>query len=645
MSLTGSNAELSLKGWFVPVFIAAALCSLLATFPHASVRPAVPYKVELLLAVIGILYAGWLFLKYLRTQPVSSARIGNAGVGILAFALFGLLSILWAESPSGVIHHSLLWLIYVCVFLAFKGRSPFDPGLRFAFRLFISITVILGFFAVIDRLSVADFAFSEGTIRIRYGKYAEMLITFLPLLWAAAIWTKNRKSKLLLTAAALLGWLTVMLSLSRGAFIAGVAGMALFFAAMLLFVRKRPRKAALVLAGIWLIFTVGAQLSFTFLSKAPSTAEYISGSVDPSNTSVEMRKFTWLVAFTMFRDNAILGVGADNFGINVTEARRSFRLKSPDEPPTEIAEDYLIERAHNEYLQILAELGITGFILFCIPFVLFKIKFLGYLSRRNWRITPFAAAALGGLTAFAVSSLSSSFSYRSIQNGVVFFIVFGLLIRRVTRQNENGRFISASVFPAAVGALSLVLLVFSLRLVAAEYYVHQAERSGPAGYEHLFQRALDLDSGYAGAYYLLAGRESSAGRYASAAYNFTHAVKHGIATSDTFVQLAKAHSAHGNFEAAKDVFDHGISVYPRSIYLRSAFVLFLEKNGHFHEAKSQEMEALKIDWPQARGWMMLLREGGNVAFRAAENDPGITKPADLRPASAVPQYIEAIPYQ
>jgi hypothetical protein len=393
------------------------------------------------------------------------------------------------------------------------------------------------------------------------------------------------------------------------------------------------------------MLTIGAQLSFTFLSKAPSTAEYISGSVDPSNTNVEMRKFTWQIAFTMFRTNPILGVGADNFGINVTEARRIFRGMSPNHPPSEIAEDYLIERAHTEYLQILAELGLVGFLLFCIPFVIFKLQLLQYLRRRKWKITPFAAAAVGGLAAFAVSSLSSSFSFRSIQNGVVFFIVFGLLIRRVTGRNKDGRSIPASILPAAVGVLSLVLLVFSLRLVAAEYYLYQAERAGPAEYEHLLQRSLMLDSGYAGAYYLLAGRESSAGNYASAAYNFTHAVKHGIATADTFVQLARAHSADGNLDAAKNTFAYGLSVYPRSIYLRSAFVLFLEKNGKVDEAKAQELEAIAIDGPQARGWMMLLREGGNAAFRAAENDPGITKPADLRPASAVPQYVEPIPYK
>lgn len=627
------------------MLFAAALCSLLITFPHASIRPSLPYKVELLTAVIGIAFAAWMFSKYRRSQSAGTVRIEGIGTGILAFTIFGLSSFLWAASLSGVIHHSLVWLIYACVFLAFANRSPINNGVDFALRLFVAITVILGVFAVIDHLSAVEFAFNEGTIRIRYGKYAEMLITYLPLFWAAAIWTRDRRTRLLYIATGLFGWLTVMLSLSRGAFIAGIAGMALFFGLMMLLGGKRPRRAALAMAVIWLILTAGAQLSFTLFSTLPSTAEYISGSVDPSNTNVEMRRLTWRIAYIMFRENAALGVGADNFGINVTESRRVFRTESPESPPADIAEDYLIERAHNEFLQILAELGIAGLILFCVPFVLLKIEFLRHLRRRNWRITPFVAAAIGGMTAFAVSSLASSFSFRSIQNGVVFFIIFGLLARRIAGKTTGGRLMPATVLPAAIAVTSMLLFFYSLRLAAAEYCVFQAERSEPADSERLFKYALFFDDDYAGAYYLLAGREASAGRYASAVDNFTQAAKHGIATSDTFVQLAKAHLAEGNFDAAKSTFTYGLSVYPRSIYLRSAFVLLLEKNGHFDEAKVQEKEAISIDGPQARGWLLLLREGGNAAFRAAEKHPEIAKPADLRPASAVPQYVEPIPYQ
>jgi tetratricopeptide (TPR) repeat protein len=347
----------------------------------------------------------------------------------------------------------------------------------------------------------------------------------------------------------------------------------------------------------------------------------------------------------MFRDNAIFGVGADNFGVNVTEARRAYRLENPENPPTEIAEDYLIERTHNEYLQILAELGIVGFTLFCIPFVIFKLQLLQYLRRRRLSIRPFVAAAISGMSAFAISSLVSSFSFRSVQNGVVFFIVFGLLAHRTAGRNQRSWKIPAFVLPAVIAGSSLLLFAFSIRLAAAEYYVYRAERSDAAGSEPLFQKALYLDADYAGANYLLAGRQAAVGNFESAIDNFSASIDRGIATSDTFVRLAKAQAATGNIEEATKTFEHGLEVYPRSIYLRTAFVVFLEKNGRKDQAEEQARKALSIDGPQARGWLLLFREGGNNAFRAAQKDPGIAEPDELRPASAVPQYLDAIPYQ
>lgn len=641
MPPSASRSDSNLLAWAYPFLLAAGLCSLLATYPHASIRPAQPYKVELFLSALGIIAGVLLLTKYRRNGTAITITLNCTVICFLIFAAFSAVSSLWADSTAGVIHHSLLWLFYIFVLLLLSNASTTD----FAIKLFISITVIISLFTIVDHFSVVDFAFSEGTIRIRYGKYAEMLVTVLPLLWAAALWSKTKRLKMLLITAASLNWLAVMLSLSRGAFIAGIAGMAFFLPAVLIFSGKRLRRPALMIAAIWLTLTIGTQAAFTFFSQVPSTTAYISGRVDPNNTNVEMRKFTWQLAFTMFRQKPILGIGADNFGVKVTEARRAFRVVSPDNPPTEIAEDYLIERAHNEYLQVLAELGIIGFILFCIPFAIFKLRFLGYLRRRRFRITPFAAGAIGGLSAFAISSLTSSFSFRSIQNGFVFFIVLGLLIGHTEKRTRTGTRLPAMALPALVIAVSIALGIFSATRATAEYFVYRAERAEPQNYEEQFRNAFLFDPGYAGAYYILAGRKAADGENEAAANNFSKSVELGIATSDTFVQLARSHEMSGAANVAEDALLRGLRIYPRSVYLYAVYAEFLRKQGRPDEARRQEEAALAINSKQARGWLLLLRDGATTAFYAAEKDTDIAKPADLRPASAVTQYVEPIPYQ
>ncbi|QQS32848.1 MAG: O-antigen ligase family protein [Acidobacteriota bacterium] len=641
MPPSASRSDSNLLAWAYPFLLAAGLCSLLATYPHASIRPAQPYKVELFLSAFGIIVGTWLLTKYRSKDSAIELTLNSTVISFLVFAAFSVVSALWADSTAGVAHHSLLWLFYICVLLIFSKLSTTD----FAFKLFVSITIIIGLFTVIDHLSVVEFAVSEGTIRIRYGKYAEMLVTFMPLLWAAALWSKTKRLKILLIAVASLNWLAVMLSLSRGAFVAGIAGMILFTALMLVLGGKRSRKPAVIIAAIWLVLTVGTQAVFTYFSQVPSTTAYISGSVDPDNTNIEMRKFTWQLAFALFRQQPILGVGADNFGVNVTEARRAYRDSSPDSPTAEIAEDYLIERAHNEYFQILSELGIAGFVLFCIPFALFKMRFLSNLRRRRLRITPFAAAAIGGLSAFALSSLTSSFSFRSIQNGVVFSVVLGLLIGHIEKKKRTERQLPALALPTLIIAASVALGIFSVTRAAAEYFVYQAERAEQHHYEEQFRRAFLFDPGYAGAFYILAGRKAADGEHEAAAYNFSKAVKLGIATSDTFVQLARSYEKTGAINDAENALLRGLSIYPRSVYLNAVYTEFLQKQGRPDEAVRQEEKALAINSKQASGWLLLLREGATAAFYTAEKDKTIAKPADLRPASAVTQYVEPIPYQ
>lgn len=118
----------------------------------------------------------------------------------------------------------------------------------------------------------------------------------------------------------------------------------------------------------------------------------------------------WQTTLQVFRDNPILGVGLDALPSAYT------RYDTWNGA-------YRIERAHNDYLQILAESGILGFV--CLA------AFLYFLFRRGWQIMTtsrdsfrrgVALGALAGCFGIAIHSFFD-FPLRTPANSLVFLIL------------------------------------------------------------------------------------------------------------------------------------------------------------------------------------------------------------------------------
>lgn len=629
------------------VFLAIILVAILLPLPRAGMAVNHPYKIELLLSLFLITF----FILKLRAKEQREWFTKRAGsclrpvfLSLILFTLWSGVSAIWAKSLDSVVHHTLLWSIFSVFLLIFTGLVR--PGVKFITGTFTVVSVIIALLCILDYLTISDFTLFEHAHRVRYAKSAELLVTLSPVLWAAAIYARKRGPALLLAAA--LSWVTVMLSLSKGAFIAGIAGSSIFFIGSAVFGMRRFRKRAVTVATVWLILTIATQVFFSAFSAFPSTADYITGAADPSRTSSNVRLFIWKVALQMAADNWLTGLGADNFAMNLNEARARFRQNNPAEPKEEIAEDYLLERAHNEPFQILTELGAIGLGLFLLPFVIFALCFLRYFRHNRSRISPMLWASLAGTAAFMLSSLFSSFSFRSAQNGVVFFAVLAIAVNEMAKlsRKSEGRSV-ISVFPLPVYLLAwlcaLSLAFFGLSKTVAEYHVYQAERSESyAEAENHFQIAVLADSEYAGAYFLHAARASKEGSDVEAAPLTRKAINLGIGAAVAYLQLAKRQIAAGQRDNAEATFREALAIYPRSIFLRTEFSIFLENHGMPAEAEEQLAAARLINLRHANGWHLLIKHGSVTAFYRAQSDPNIAPPAELMPYEAVIPYVDAV---
>jgi tetratricopeptide (TPR) repeat protein len=434
-----------------------------------------------------------------------------------------------------------------------------------------------------------------------------------------------------------------MLSLSKGAAIAGVIGFGVAFAGCLMLSHKAARRPVLRLAGLWLGLTITVQAFFYFASPLPATADYFAGNAGNAALSRRHRLLVWQIAGEMATQHPLTGVGGNNFAALTNFARANLAARNTDNSSPEIAEDIVLERAHNEYLQILAELGAVGLLLFAAAFGAVKLNILKSLRKRNFRLAPMTWAGIGGLTAFAVSSLISSFSFRVVQNGIAFMLILGFVINRTAREKPTP---SSRPSIAAFALLSLIAVVFFGTKAVGEYSVYRAERVEDVETAHGYMsNAIRLDPDNLNARYALGSGLATQGEYERAAFELRQAIDRGLGVSMTYAQLARLFRQSGDAAEAEKTFTEAVAIYPRSPYLRVEFAIFLEETGREADAGYMRAAARQIDEKQANGWYSLIKDGSTAAFMRSQNDKTVAPPADLVPGNAVRQYLDKLPWE
>lgn len=625
--------------WIFALWFALLLIPLLRIIPNPASVTGNPWKVELFASFFLCLAVLWALLRKSRLEinlPVL--------VPFLLFIAWSGVSFFWAESGQAVAHHTLVWvgyLLFYCVFLYLlksqTNRAVLLAAIAIAF-------LIITFSCFFDYVTIVDFAADEGHFRTRYARYAELLAMLSPLFWALSLQVKNRKSQFIFLAIGAAFWLGVMFSLSKGAFLAGICGFAVFFAASLIFSKKiYDRRKIAVLVVVWLIITCASQISFTSNSNTPTTANYIAGrNAEQHRNTTSMRVFTWKIARQMFGDHLLSGVGADNFGLEFKNSRINYAANNPDDELLVVAEEYMVERAHNEFLQIFAELGVVGAMIFLSLVGGFLFLLTKAFVADGYRFSPLLWACVAGFGAFFVSSMFSSFSFRVVQNGIVFFFVLALAtyeMQKIFRKKKKPLpTFSFQPKPVLAFSFSLAALFFVISLSAnlSNQYVLSAENAEDfAVGEDFYRQAIRLNPRNASAYFSYGQQLYFKKQPEKAVPMFEKAIENGLDASIAYSYLASAQAAAQNPQAAEETIVQALRIYPRSTFLRVRYATLLEKKGETKKSDEQMEIARRINDKQANGWQELLTTGAAATALKARSDEKIIAPHELLPTACL----------
>jgi O-antigen ligase len=640
------NRTITLKNSRQPfsyIFLAFWSALLLANFVPAIPQPAVIigylWKVEFALA--AFLLAAIVFLLKLpkeKFERVTRKEFFFIILPLLLFTIWSGFSIFWAQSPRNALHHTLLWACYCIFYLLIRQLVKQPKSLALSFKFTGLVIFILGAACIAEYVSSPENITAFFTYR--YYKYAEALVTLLPVFLALALQSKSRIA-MLSGAVALIAWMVMLLSLSRTLFITGFVTVGLFFALVFIFQdwKKHLKKSSLLFGSLILCVFI-SQMSFSSGKHENATITRFSGG-EISQASFSSRFLFWGIALESFKQNPAFGVGADNYVSVYKTARENYSALDGENKLLEINEDVLAERAHNEYLQILSELGIVGAVFFA--WLLGGIAYL-FFSLCRKRASLLSIASIVGISAFLISSLASSYSFRVPANGLCFFFLLALAassLKSKVPSLKSSHFsdlrLGTRDLRLAFGLIICVtMLVFSaVRGTSLMYLQFALSSSEEAQAGQYFQKAiaLDGDDGTFRYYYglNLFNRE----RAAEAAPQMRLAIEKGTATSISYFHLASAQIVSRKPFEAEQTFAEALRVYPRSVFLRTAFASFLKENGKVSESQIEYEKAFRVNAEQARSWWLSHTEGMKKLSQTEAQDKSFVGAMDLKPTEGI----------
>ena len=261
---------------------------------------------------------------------------------LAVFWLTILLSALGSEEP-------MLGLKIFLGQFVYRTAPLFVILFFFAKRKFVSFFLLLSILSCIIDV-IGGFLVHGDSLRLKglYGHpmtLAGFLIITLPILYAFLLdWKLKRKTLLLSVVLFLIAFVGLLFNETRGAWLA----LAFTLPLVTLLYDCSIKKVFFMIA-----FAIGTSLVFLTSPQLQNRAESITSTTLQSNTE---RLLMWQSAYEMFEDHPVLGVGLGQYAPKYLNVYKSPQAKE------------IHNHSHNNFLQMLAENGIVGFLGFLLLF-------------------------------------------------------------------------------------------------------------------------------------------------------------------------------------------------------------------------------------------------------------------------------------
>ncbi len=254
--------------------------------------------------------------------------------------------------------------------------------------------------------------------------------------------------------ASILSIILIVIFLSRAVwvsfFLATLVSALVFF--IFIYKNKKLSEKLLIagkIVGVILIVSSVVAVIYTTSSKKNSITKHLTEATDFKSGSTFHRMDLWTKSSGIIKDNFIIGVGAANW--------KTVVLKYGIGAQTNKGWKYPV-RPHNDYLWVLSELGIFGFLTFLSIFgLMFYYLFLFLKKSDDDEQKIFTLTLIFGLTAYLTFSFFS-FPKERIESQVFLHLIFAYIVSRYHNFQKKENKLPSKILISGVGLVSVIII-------------------------------------------------------------------------------------------------------------------------------------------------------------------------------------------
>jgi O-antigen ligase len=348
------------------IFVAAALFGIVTCFKpefglylmvflipfHSISHISQSFSLTAITLVGWLVLAGWMLNVALTKQPIIFPREWRY---LVAFIAWGLVSFFWTVDPIKVVQKIPTAIQLLGFYLLVINLVNSKDKLYRLFWILIAGCLIgsgMTIYHFLERslhgLNMRRIALGEGG---DVNNFPDTLLLVIPFLFLSIIFGKSKLWRLGLLATTIAILMALFIGISRQA----VLGLAVII--VLMFIKYRKQAPNLI---VFVPICILAGLYFMPEKFWNRMTEYGTDKTYHESIDYNPRLDIWSVGWTMIKENPLLGVGLNSFKADFG----SYLEVRPD-----ITFHKTAAAPHNIYVQVLAELGIIGAVLFFMAIV------------------------------------------------------------------------------------------------------------------------------------------------------------------------------------------------------------------------------------------------------------------------------------
>ena len=380
-----------------------------------------------LFVIIGITM--WV-LKSLREKEFKWKK-NKFNLSIFLFILMISMSLFITNSINISLNDYIIFLSYFILYFLVINNIENENIFYSLTRLFFITSLLVALYTLFHYYGFISYLKEFGPVISTIGQKnwtSNYLALIFPIMFSYFLLEKSKRKKIFYFVALSIVYATLMICQSRGIWISVslTSIFAIYFILKFKLVKtfKENKKWLILLILIFIVITIIYSTDNPLNKSAITVTERAMSTFDEKDPSINTRLLIWGTTLDMIKDRPILGSGIGTFKINYLNYQAEFLQDNPD---------YIkywghAREAHNEYLQMGAELGIIGLGIFLSILSIFYNIIMKYLKKENdnkKKIIVFGL--LLGIICFLIHSLFT-FPLHVPVLGSAFFIILGLTV-------------------------------------------------------------------------------------------------------------------------------------------------------------------------------------------------------------------------